>query len=475
MDFKQTFKAITPLLTFVGLAFCLLFSQSSIAAVSNDEIRSLERDFQIVSNKFYVSLSKTLSQCRSHTTSLKRLNLQIEKLSQENKNIIAICLIQNHLPLIKKNIDSKEVFPIFQFLLDVNNFIFADKIYALVEDEGDKTLLSNYSFMYARYYLKRKKWNKVLAYTKGIYNDLAAEDANYARLMTGIALQKTKKHRTAIKIYSKIPQLSKYYAEAKLNTAIAYIRQDWWTDAHIAINDIIKSKKVKTNKEMINRLYLVLGYSLLNKEFYRDSREAFRNIEIDSIYFNKALLGIALTATNQEDYIGALNAINILKSKKIPSLSVDESYLLLPYTYEKLNQNMTASASYTSAQKYYENRIKNIHLIQNKKQYGISAEDIVSNNNYLKLENNIVDFTKHYPVSFLNNAVEIKALSNYVSYIKNKKLLQQYQQLVARHNNMLSRMLKHILDQRLAYLNSYMNQARFGLARLFDNSNTASN
>ena len=215
MDFKQTFKAISPLLTLFGLAFCLVFSQSSIAAVSNDEIQSLESDFLTISNKLYVSLSKTLSQCRSQTTSLKRLNLQIEKLLQKNKNIIAICLTQNHLPLIKKNIDSKEVFPIFQFLLDVNNFVFANKLYTLVKDEGDKTLLSNYSFMYARYYLKRKKWNKVLAYTKGIYNDLAAEDANFARLMTGIALQKTKKHRTAIKIYSKIPQQSKYFAEAK--------------------------------------------------------------------------------------------------------------------------------------------------------------------------------------------------------------------------------------------------------------------
>jgi len=475
MDFRRIFSLLKFLIFALILPLNFALSTVSNAAISDSEIQTLEQDFQITTNKIYSSLAKKLSQCSSHTRSLKRLNKQLQKLTKQNKNVISICLIQNHLSLIEKNIDSKEVFPIFQFLLNNNDSILANKLYTKVKDEGDKSLLSNYSFIYARYYLKRKKWAKVLFFIKGTYNDLTAEDANFARLITGIALQKTKKHRKAVKIYSKIPSQSKYYPEARLNIATAYIRQDWWTDAHLEINNIINNKKTETNKEMINRLYLVLGYSLLRKEFYRDSREAFRNIEVDSIYFNKALLGIALTATNQEDYIGALNALTILKSKKSYDLSIDESYLLLPYTYEKLNQNMTASASYTDAQKYYQERIKNIQLLINKKQYKTNAKTILDNNHYLNLEKNIVDFSKYYPVSFLKNITHLNELSVYLSYIQDKNLIRKYKTLVVKHNKLFSTMLDHIMDKRLAYLNSYMNQARFGLARLFDNSNTASN
>ncbi|GMR15837.1 MAG: hypothetical protein BMS9Abin31_0131 [Gammaproteobacteria bacterium] len=470
MDFKHIY---TPLKCHKFLLACLinLAISSSSFAISNTEIKILEKDFQQVTNQFYSSLAKNLHECRSRFHSLKSLNSQLNILAKENKDVIGICLIQSHMPLIEENIDSKEVFPVFQFLLNNNNLLIANRLYAKAKSDGDQSLLSNISFIYARYYLKRKKWKKVLKYIKGSYNNLTAEDGNLARLFRGIALQKIKKHRTAVKIYSKIPQQSKYYPAARLNIATAYIRQDWWTDAHTKINEILTSKKIKTNSEMINRLYLVLGYSLLRKEFYRDSREAFRNIEIDSIYFNKALLGIALTATNQEDYISALNAINILKSKKTFDLSVDESHLLLPYTYEKLKQNMTASASYTDAQKYYQQRIKNITSIKNKKQYNVNAEDILNNNNYLNVDNNIINFSNHYPVSFLENSSQLNMLSKYTGYIKNKKLLNQYNSLKTKHNNSLSIMISDIFDERLTYLNSYMNQSKFGLARLFDNSN----
>lgn len=474
MDFKHIFTPSKTLIFVLGLA--LNFACNPVwAAISNTEIQILESDFQNITNKLYTSLAKNLSECRSRTRSLKRLNLQLQKLSAQNKNVIGICLIQNHLPLIQKNIDSKETFPIFQFLLDNNNLLLANKLFKTAKNEGDRSLVSNISFIYARYYLKRKQWKKVLLHVKDTYNDLTTEDANFARLFTGIALQKLKKHRPAVKIYSKIPKNSKYYPAARLNIATAYIRQDWWTDAHIEINGILNRKKINTHSEMINRLYLVLGYSLLRKEFYRDSREAFRNVEIDSMYFNKALLGIVLTATNQEDYVSALNAINILSQKKTFDLSVDESHLLLPYIYEKLNQNMTASASYTDAQSYYRERIKNIKSITNEEQHNITALNILKNNNQLNIKNNIVDFSRHFPVSFLENSSRLDEFSKYSFHVKNVNLIKKYQLLKEKHNKSLLKIVNIIFDDRLTYLKSYMNQSRFGLARLFDNSNTAQN
>lgn len=474
MDFTQTITLSNCRIFVLALVLHLAAGSSSFA-LSNSESQSLEKDYQTITTRLYTTLSKSLGECQARTDSLKILNLQLEKLSNQNKSVIGVCLIQSHVALLKENIDSKEIFPIFQYLLENNTLPLANKLYFRAKNESDKSLISNISFIYAQYYLKRKKWNKVLQHTKGIYTDLTTNDANLARLFTGIALQNIKQHRQAVNIYLTIPEQSKYYPAARLNIATAYIRQDWWTDAHIKINEILESKKIKTDNEMINRLYLVLGYSLLRKEFYRDSREAFRNVEINSTYFNKALLGIALTATNQEDYIGALNAINILKSKKQLDLSIDESYLLLPYIYEKLNQNMTASASYSDALKYYQARIKSLSAIKNKKQKSINAQDILNNNNQLTIENNIIDYSRYFEISFLQNKIRLEELSKYTTHIRDKALIRSFDSLKAKYNSSLLKKLGVIFDNRLTYLESYMNQSRFGLARLFDNSNTTSN
>ncbi len=470
MDFKHIFLTSKYQLL-LPACFLNLVISASCFAVTNAEINDLENEYQLVTNQLYSSLADQLSSCRGRTRSLARLNSQLINLSKQGKNIIGICLIKNHLPLIEKNIDSKEIFPIFQFLLSNNNLKIANTLYRKARNEGEQSLVSNISFIYARYYLKRKNWKQVLKYIEGTYNDLTSDDTNLARLFTGIALQKIKKHRSAVKIYEQIPQQSQYYPAARLNIATAYIRQDWWTDAHTNINEILSNKNIKTNDEMINRLYLVLGYSLLRKEFYRDSREAFRNIELDSIYFNKALLGIALTATNQEDYISALNAINILKEKNTYDLSVDESHLLLPYTYEKLNQNMTASASYTDAKNYYEKRIKDLATIKSNNLSNISAKNILNNHNRINISNNTINYSDYYPVSFLENTAQLNDFSRYIEHIKDKKTLSRYTKLKNKHENFLSKMIGNVLDKRINYLNSYMNQSRYGLARLFDNSN----
>lgn len=470
MDFKHIYTYLKFHLLVPACLLNLVFS-TPVNAISDKQLSQLEQDFQRVSSKIYTSLAKNVRECQARSYTMQQLNTKLNNLAQQGKQVIGLCVINNHLELISKHIDSKEIFPVFQFLLDNNHVSIANKLYRQAKDEGDQSLVSNISFIYARYFLKRKNWQQVLKYTKGIYSDLTVDDANLGRLYTGISLQHLKKHRTAVKVYSKIPPESRYYPAARLNIATAYIRQDWWTDAHNNINEILNSKKIKANREMINRLYLVLGYSLLRKEFYRDSREAFRNIEIDSVYFNKALLGIALTATNQEDYVSALNAINILKSSNYYDLAVDESHLLLPYTYEKLSQNMTASASYTDAKKYYETRIKDLNELISKKQYTVNAENILKNNNKIIIDKNTIYFTDYYPISFLENHAQINQIYRYSSDINNKKLKNSLSKIKTEYDTALSNMISDSLNIRKKYLNSYMNQSRYGLARLFDNSN----
>lgn len=473
MDFTRTFR-LPKYQNFVFALVIYLAANPSSFAVSSDAL-VLEQDYQNLTARIFNVLSKKLSECQGKVSTLQALSEKLKQLTEQSRYVTGICLLQNHKEVLKENIDSKEIFFIFSYLLEHNYLSLAEKLFAHAKEEGDKSLISNISFLFGRYYVEHQDWGKVLKFTKGIYNDLTFENANLARLYNGIALQKLKKHRKAVKTYIKVPEHSAYYPVARLNIATAYIRQDWWTDAHIKINDVIKNNKIKTNNEMVNRLYMVLGYSLLNKEFYRDAREAFRNIEIDSRYFNKALLGISLAAINQQDYVGALNAINILRKKKAIDLSVDESHLLLPYIYEKLNQNITASASYSDALKYYQSRIDNVKAIKTANQQPFKLFNKFKKDRPLEINDNIIEYSRHFTEILTGNTGRLNKLANQLAQIKNNSLINEFKQVKSQHNKYLNKTLDKIYDARIAYLNSYMNQARFGLARLFDNSSSAKN
>lgn len=470
MDFS--IHLIYPKTLFCAVLVAIYAVSGSTYAVDTAQISSLEKEFHNVTNDIYTALSTELTSCQHKVKSLTKLSLQLESLKQQDNQITGICLIQYNISLIRQNIDNKKIFYIFRYLLENNDFVLANSLFSTAKKEGDKSLISNISYTFARYYAKRREWKKVSQTASGIYSDLAFEDANYARLITGIALQKIKSHRKAVSIYLKIPIKSRYYPAAQLNIATAYLRQDWWTDAQIKINGLLKNKKIHLSKEMVNRLYLVSGYSLLRKEYYRDAREAFRNVEVNSMYSNRALLGIALTATSQEDFISGLNAINILKSKKTHDLSTDESYLLLPYIYEKLNQNMTASASYTEALNYYKQKIDTVRKIDVTKTSAIKASEIINNNYKLIIDDTSIDFTEDYPPSFLGNSKIISEISKHINYIKNPALTNKFNHLEGKYNILLAEMIKSLLARYSIRLNNYMNQSRFGIARLFDSSRT---
>ena len=331
----------------------------------------------------------------------------------------------------------------------------------LPQQEADSYTLSRIAYQIAKYYFDRKQWQSSLEYLKDVYENLSIEHSHHALLLTGAALQKLKQHRQSIKFYQRVPKDSPYYAHAKLNIAVAYFRQGWWTDASIAINEAVKNQATIKDKEMLNRLHLVLGYLLLHKEYYRDARESFRNIELNSLYANRALIGLGLSAASEQDFVGALNALIVLKQKNSDDLSGDETYVLLPYVYEKLNQSMTASASYNECMLYLQKKISAI-------------EQLLGNKHYRSLATHSLASSASSPIGppeyILNN---IKNLTRFKSLeLNNKKLNRQIELLLGKHVQFYDRTVNAQLKQQQKYLHSYLNQCRFGLAKLFDKNET---
>lgn len=452
---------------------CLLAISNSTTRASDieearllEQISQLETEFKSLSTKFYKVSSTNTDSRFKNITDIDLLLTIIERLVDTRQSVAAIQLLHINKKTVKENLDHKAIFTFTELLLNNNEWNFANELLSAIHEEGDRSLSAITQFIFAKYHATRNEWHQVNQLLKDTFTELSPENAAYAYLLNGSALQHLKKHREAVENYRKINTSSQYYPYAQLNIAIANIRQDWWTDALTTIKGIIKHTNKNSQDELTNRLYLVLGYSLLQKEYYRDARDSFRHIGLNSRYTNRALLGIGLTATNQGDYVGGLNALTILKEKKTSDLSVDESYLVIPYVYEKLQRQLTATTSYDEAMKYYKQRINKITHISSL-QIKLSDISYTEHTTNIIIKNNSLDYGKHFPKSFLNNH---QKLLDFLVTSKSKALDRKISTLTTKYNQLLQHLVIHLMQERAEQLKSYLNQSRFGLAQIYDSS-----
>ncbi len=470
------------------LIICALIVTTSIYAAENQQtalnplvielskIKKLDLRFKKLSSAVYSS-HKNQKEAKKILNS-KRSNMSIEKLHQKviqqinrNHHFAAILLIKTNLKFIKNNLDDQRVFDFIKILLKHNEANTAKSLYKQIQSDGEQFYITNAALKFAEYHSQRKEWQQTLKLLNTDLSELSGENTALALILKGEALQRLKKHREAIKIYARVKQESHYYGLAQLNIATAYIRQDWWTDAHIIINKQLKSNLTDQTTELANRLSLILGYSLLSKEYFREARESFRNISLDSQYINKALMGIGLSAFGQGDNIGALNVLSILKDKKSEELVVEECYMLLPHIYKKLEQYMTANAGYSDAINYYQSRInqlkKSIHSINN-----LNIKKLTSiKNTSLLIANTRLDFANRYPQYFFANINELDTLTKNNS---SSKLKSQLSKLNKDYNQLFSQITKRLLNKRIKELQSYLSQSQYGVAQLYDKSDNSS-
>jgi len=461
----------------VVLMSTLLFSAVSYSAPTDntqDEIAlliaSTEQKHQLFSANFQAFLLTQPQWSSEKQRQMEPLLSAVKQHIAKNNSTLAANTIFNNMALLNEHYDDRNIPYFISILLNQNDTKTAKVLFELINHKGDQTLISNITYRFAIFSFRQNKWQKTLQLLDGIMNDLVDEDYQHALLMQGISLQKLKKHRDSIAYYKKIEPTSTYYLSARLNIAIANIRQGWWTDAHITIQNSLKSAEAAKQEETLNRLYLTLGYSLLSQKNYRDSRDYFRNISVESLYANRALLGITLAAANQNDFVGALNSAQILKERQTYELPVDESRLLTPYYYEKLQQPTTASAGYLEAINYYQKRITEMQTLIDSK---IELENHPINtgiNITLEIDNNPINFSADYPDYFFENYLNLKSSGKYLEDTDNEEIKIEYQQLDNKYKTIIVKIIRNILRKRVEQLNSYMGQSRFGLARLYDNN-----
>jgi hypothetical protein len=438
---------------------------SSTVSAKQDELLStieeLDQKFQNLSIEYFRSHAGKAEKIRN----IDRLASRVKDLlPQKNKDAV-IQLVYSNIGTLKQNASHPALIDLFRFLLEQNQWMMAKQIQQIILQSADDLNLIRSNLYLAAFYADHLKWSIVLTTLGNSLNQLSDTEAAYAYLLQGTALQHLKQHRKAIKSYEKIPVTSSYTAYAQLNTSIAYIRLGWLSEARKKIKSMIENPDSDIDKEITHRLYLILGYALLQREYYRDARTAFRNISLDSRYTSKALLGIALSATNQGDYIGGLTALAKLKQLKTNDLPYDEAFLVLPLLYQKLKQPLSVASTYSEAVDHYTQRLAELEDLASVK---LDPDNLHldAKTGDITIQQLRLEYSQNYPVSFFTNR------SSLIKQLKNtpqSKLKKKIQNLLSRYNKTSKTILDNLIQKRQKSLDSYLNQARYGLARHYDN------
>jgi hypothetical protein len=452
------------------LIFCLgyLIAVNSVAAAPEkntpnnpDPSKELEASYQTAIMQAYQELSGNAA----FVLESRQFNLLLDKVNAAHKSKNSehvLGLIINNMSVIKGSASNKQIPELVNIALQNHSLSVARQIRTALESQAPRSIIATCDYEIATYLAQQNAWDEALAIVKtlDLSNELSSANADNALIIWGAALQHTKKHRQALEYYLRIKPESPVYPLAQLDTALVYIRQDWWTDAQISMQNAINANEEKFN-EFTNRVYTTLGFSQLQQGFYRNARDSFRKVKIKSEYADQALLGLGMAALNQEDFVGAFNAFDQLKKRQIPSTPVEQAYLMTAFTLTKLKQNKSAAAAYADAQMYYEGKV---NLFSNISNQLIS----VTNNDMPALVNNLTSAGFKESPEGIAYAWQLKTLIKLLSYPISEKAKADISTSYSKILTAYQTSTKNNLEARLSVLNSYLNQSRYGLTKLYD-------
>ena len=448
---------------FLLIGFCLLVYKTTLAEQGDHQlVVKLDNEYQQLVGEIYLAQANGAGAIND----LETLRVEYQKHNSEGNKAKSNSMILANINLFSAQPDHALVISFVDELLQRNERQLAETIYGKVEAANASDNLSYLNYIFAKYYARQRDWLQVNRLLAQIPINLAGEDADYAFLLQGLSRQFLKKHRKSIESYDAISRDSNYFVHARLNTALANIRQGWVTEARLIIKKLIPVSRSRGRTELTNRMFVVLGYALWQQEYFRDGRNAFGNVEPDSTFTNRALFGTALSAISHGDLKAGLTAVELLKQREKDDLSRDEAYLLLPYIYERLDEKLLVEDSFSAAINHYQARILELEAL---KHLPLDFTQMnLEESGALILQDLELDFSQQYPAYLFTNRHNLDQL---YGEVMDTDLSSRIGSLADQHDQLLNGIITSLIDQQISYLNSYLNQARYGLARHYDKQN----
>ena len=113
-------------------------------------------------------------------------------------------------------------------------------------------------------------------------------------------------------------------------------------------------------KNLRDRAYTAAGFAYLAAEKHDEARTEFQRVRLNGPLVARALLGYGWVSAQEGNYIDALSPWQELSTHSLLEPAVQESYLAIPFAYEKLGAMTAALDSYQKAADAYENQLREL-------------------------------------------------------------------------------------------------------------------
>jgi hypothetical protein len=150
-------------------------------------------------------------------------------------------------------------------------------------------------------------------------------------------------------------------AYANFNLGVALIRAGRLADA-VPILDSV-GRMVTRSDELLalkDKANLALGFSLIQAKRAAEAKPILQRVRLEGPYSSKALLGVGWADANAGDFKRALVPWLALHKRNLLDSAVQESYIAVPYAYNKLGAGGQAADYYKSAIGSFDDETKRI-------------------------------------------------------------------------------------------------------------------
>lgn len=157
-------------------------------------------------------------------------------------------------------------------------------------------------------------------------------------------------------------QLAQWQAYALYNLGAAQARNNNLTSAKEFFNELAGLSAVAAQAPgeylaLRDKAHTALGYSYLQEQSYLAAINEFRQVRLEGIAANQALLGYGWAAMAQEKYAEAIRPWQLLQQRSLLYPEAQESLLALPFAYEKLQASGEALREYERAEQLLDGEI----------------------------------------------------------------------------------------------------------------------
>ncbi|WP_444887452.1 hypothetical protein [Microbulbifer sp. JMSA008] len=117
---------------------------------------------------------------------------------------------------------------------------------------------------------------------------------------------------------------------------------------------------------LADKAHIGAGYAMALSEQFSQAQAEFSQVRLHTPWATKALLGLAWSSINSEQYQEGVDALRFLLAEHQHSPAAREARVALPYAYEKQAERNKALSAYSDAATYFESTLQQLQHLQRK-------------------------------------------------------------------------------------------------------------